>query len=253
MDPQEALQRQKKSLEIAEFERKLFEEQAKDLEDAIEARREEMKHAGDQAQAKLQGRSYSAEASKEQDEIEQTQQIESEQQILIKQQINEDLNREDQGNRLKEQSIALAKGLLHSAGYKMEDHEVEKLNDKPLQKSEFPTGMIFLAITKDILDILLTLTGVGIIIVVLYSFFYFVASVSWTLSRANRLGLFKKFIVKKALNRMLLAYAAEIIPGLDVLPLATVFVLLNNYSETKFVKVLIEAAEIVTEGHTSIK
>ena len=43
---------------------------------------------------------------------------------------------------------------------------------------------------------------------------------------------------------MFLASAAEIIPGLDVLPLATVFLLLNHYSEKKFVKLLIRAAEI---------
>ena len=54
MDPQEQLMRQKKSLESAEFERKLFEQQAKDLEEAIEARREELIKAGEENQKALQ-------------------------------------------------------------------------------------------------------------------------------------------------------------------------------------------------------
>ena len=174
MDPQEQLLRQKKSLESAEFERKLFEEQAKDLEDAIEARREEMKKAGDAAQKRLRGTTTKQDTYSKQD-IEETraeqasiEQINAQQAAVVQ----KDEMRQDQNESFMER----ARAFLKEKGHPVDDEDLEALKEKPPQRPDFPIIMVSMAIVKDIFDMILTATLVGIILVVLYSAFYFVVS-----------------------------------------------------------------------------
>ncbi len=219
MDPQEALQRQKKSLEIAEFERKLFEEQQADLEAAIETRREELVRSGQENQKLLQ---RETEEIKEQEQENIDYQEEQENQEL-QNQIQVDLKAEDdnvveddyESNEEEEDQDAVG-----SAGAK------KKTKVPKSSKPRFPVFMFPLAIFKDLLDLLLTLTGVGVILVFVYSFIYNIALFLWCLGKKNLAdkssGLKRR--PKGVMGKYIFTAIMELFPGIGALPLATWFV-----------------------------
>lgn len=247
MDPQEQLLRQKKSLESAEFERKLFEEQAKDLEAAIEARREEMKKAGDEAQRVMRGDTTRQDEYSQQD-IEETR----EQQAQIEQinaQQQEVLQKGEIQHEQNQSFLENARAFLKEKGHAVDDEDLKLLKENKPQRPDFPLIMVSMAVVKDIFDMILTATLVGIILVMLYSFFYLVISFVWTMTRVARVSFVGKQAIKAVRNRAVKKWAArnslELVPGVQVLPLATFFVLLTHYADTKLVQTFVKAAEML--------
>ena len=229
-----------------EFQAALMLQQEEDRDIEIENEREQLIVEGKEAQKKLQEqqRKEDMRADDVQQEV-----VQEETELEIQQRENKNNSENEEGEEMfnDEEALEQAKEIIQEGGHDISDEEVKHVVQNPPSQVEFPQNMLILAVIKDLLDVILTLTGVGIVVVFIYSLFYFIISIDWTLKRANKLGFAKKFVIRKLLNRMLLSSAAEVIPGLDVLPLATVFLLLNHYSEKRFVQLLIRAVEIAAK------
>ena len=181
-----------------EFQKELLLRQEEERDAAIESDRESLEQEGLEAQKRFEeeGAAESGRRDFASADIEGTMQMDAEQREIEMQQ-QEDLEQEiDQSvnDISKARSIESAKEIIHGGGHDMTDSEVSEVIDNPPEKVPFPQGMFALAVLKDILDIILTATVVGIIIVFIYSVFYFIISIDWTLKRANKLGFAKKFI-----------------------------------------------------------
>ena len=200
--------RQKKSLESAEFERKLFEQQAKDLEEAIEARREELIKAGEENQKALQ---------------EESEQVELGRENILEEQVYT----EDQELQNQIQADLVTQNNLEDEDVQQEaSPNSKKKEDFTVSKPRFPTFMLPLAIFKDLFDILLTLTGVGVILVMLYSFFYNINLFIWTRGKNTKgVGNNLKHKPKGIIGKYITTAVLELFPGIGMAPLATWFVL----------------------------
>lgn len=141
-----------------------------------------------------------------------------------------------------------AQDFLVNKGYTLDLDEIQNLEDKPPTEPSFPIAMIFFAIIKDTLDIL-DLTMIGIFFKIIYVPIYFIIMIVWTLSLTSRFSFMGKVGVKIMRNAVLKRLAAvttiEAVPLVSVLPLATVFVLLNHYSNTKVVQFFMKASEMI--------
>lgn len=122
------------------------------------------------------------------------------------------------------------------------------LKENPPEEPGFPFFMLVLALIKDIADLL-------IISSLIFGLIYFPISMMWTYTRSKRISFGSKVAIKlirkRVVKRMVISGAAETIPALGILPLATVFVLLNHYSETKMVRVFLQAVEIIEKSLAS--
>ena len=104
----------------------------------------------------------------------------------------------------------------------------------------FPVIIFILAITKDVLD---WPANLSVVLAVFASVLSFVIGIIIFLWLLGKLGFFKKQLLKWAWKRFIVVIAAEIIPGLNMLPWATVFVYLAHKKETKLVRLLFASLE----------
>ena len=128
-----------------------------------------------------------------------------------------------------------AKSFLKEKGYDITDEDLDGLSEKKPEKVDFPMIMFFFALAKDVIDILS-----GGLLSWVYGGFYFVGNMLWVSGRAEKFSFAGKGVVrlirKRLITRFTASGLAETIPILSVLPLASLFVVLNHYSETKLVK-----------------
>lgn len=103
----------------------------------------------------------------------------------------------------------------------------------PPDHPSFPFIILGLALLKDSLDIL-ALTGILWVIMFPFTLAISITIMIWTISRLQMEYMHKHRMRKYAIRGV--ALLLEQIPGVGVLPLATVFVLLTHFDDTKMVK-----------------
>jgi len=127
----------------------------------------------------------------------------------------------------------------------LEDYDVdeeslrETVEDLP-EKPDFPLTLFIFAIIVDSAQILATFTVVlaiftpplGVLFGIV-SFFYFFGKINFV----------QKYITRKLLTRFLLTFLIEFIPGLNVIPTATIFTFLAYKSQSKIIAAYLKAAE----------
>ncbi len=228
------------------FEQDLIEKQATEQEAEIEARRTQDAEEGDAKQQELQEEESTDQNTGSKSFIRQ--QIES-QADNIKDQIEN--YTDGVKGEIKEQAKQEAQNLLKEHGFDLDLDEVAAIEEKPPTEESFPVGMVFLAVIKDITDVVLAATFVGVIVAIIYTPIYLLASLAWALSLTNRFSFMGKLgtriMIKFMIRRFFIIAFLEISPA-GVLPLATVFVLLNHYSNKKSVQIFMKAAEMIAKG-----
>lgn len=98
----------------------------------------------------------------------------------------------------------------------------------------FPFNIFCIALIKDILDGL-SLTGVGLILTVLATIPISLILFFWLFNKIHG-GWWKKGVIKWLWKRYFLTIIVEFIPGFQLVPATTIFVLMAHHKENKVVK-----------------
>jgi hypothetical protein len=229
------------------YQEELVREQQADTEDSIEQERQQDIAEGDRAQTSLQGANgvlgaFTAQVGATLGEAREEMVAAIEQEAAIFAQ-NVKATLVDAGKKE-------AQDFLESKGYKLDLDEIEKIREKPPTEESFPFIILVFSLCKDILDIL-DLTFFGIVLKIIYVPIYFGVMTFWTLSLSSRFSFMGKIGVKIlrniAIKRLATTTFAEALPVLSILPLATVFVLLNHYSNKKIVQYFMKASEMIAQ------
>ncbi len=127
--------------------------------------------------------------------------------------------------------------LFKDAQEELSDADIRALPElKQVQKPSFPYFMFTVALTKDVVDVVVTLTFVGIIVSVALSFLCATILFVWTLLKVSGGGRVQKKLTQRILIKYGLSMGIEFIPGVNVVPTNTIFVLLVYFDETKIGK-----------------
>ncbi len=119
-----------------------------------------------------------------------------------------------------------------------------------LQKATMPTFPIFIliaALFKDILDIPTNLSLVAALLSSIFGFFLSMIIFFWIFGKMNG-KWWKKRLIKWLWKRYVLAMIVEMLPGISLVPLATIFVLMAHYREKKIVILANKALEALRFG-----
>lgn len=119
----------------------------------------------------------------------------------------------------------------HGLPYK-EGYELRVTADLP-EKASFPLIMIQLAVLKDLLDLPINLTLIFAFLTSVLSIFLGIVIWIWLL---GKLSFWQKRFLRWAIPRFLGVLFLEFIPGLNIIPMATIFVLLAHNREKKEVQ-----------------
>ncbi|MES2134751.1 MAG: hypothetical protein V4449_00720 [Patescibacteria group bacterium] len=156
------------------------------------------------------------------------------------------------GTALEETRKAMRDG-----GGDLQDSEEKLLEDDPIEMPKFPFNLFGLSALKDALDIGLTLTGVGIVLTFVTGVVLWVVLFFWCIADDIRHGdWWKKMLIKSIWKkwiwkRLSTTVVAEFIPGLNVLPLETIFVLVAYRKKRSIVKMLNDAREELQDTQTA--
>ncbi len=102
--------------------------------------------------------------------------------------------------------------------------------------------ILSLAVLKDLLDILTTLSIVGIPFSIALSVVITLILFFWSLGKMSG-GWWKKKLVRWMLTWLIIAFLGEATPFLQVLPIASIFVLMAHHREKKVVKLFNQVLE----------
>lgn len=131
---------------------------------------------------------------------------------------------------------------INDKGVSVTAKDVDSMRAEPPKETSFPVIMLTLAIIKDVLDAF-TLTGVGYLLSFLASFFIGMALFLWLLNKGG--GAWKARLLRKLMVRFGVIIVLDAIPGLNLVPAYTVFIILTYYREKKVVKLFWEAVEVL--------
>ncbi len=137
-----------------------------------------------------------------------------------------------------QQSLAQIRQAFTSAHEELSDSDVRDLSNtkhKQLSQPGFPYFIFTVAVLKDILDVIATVTLIGIVVSMALSFLCALILFIWTLSKLHGTGHVQKKLAKRILIKYGLSTGIEFIPGINVIPTTTVFVLLAYFDEKKLV------------------
>jgi len=146
--------------------------------------------------------------------------------------------------------VAQAKSIqttFRSAGEDISIPDIEILQENNARKQPLPSFPYFIftiALIKDIFDMVATISLFGMILTPIFSFLCSLILFFWTLGKISGWLGFKKKLITGAIIRFFGMFAIELIPGVNFLPVTTIYVLLAHYRETKMVKLINKALEI---------
>ena len=106
----------------------------------------------------------------------------------------------------------------------------------------FPVGMFLVAFIKDMLDIFLTFTIVGIVLILPFSFFISLVLFLWIRGRLQG-GWYKKKMIKFAWRRFFIMLGIESLPLFGIIPANNLFVYMVHKRETLIVRTLNDTME----------
>jgi hypothetical protein len=120
--------------------------------------------------------------------------------------------------------------------------DIKLLINKPPQTPQFPFLMVSLAFIKDVIDIPLELTLIGIVFTTVFSLLLGLVLFIWCFGKL-RGGWWKKKLISWVWKRYILTIILEFIPFIKIIPVTTIFVFMVHYKETKLVKIANQALE----------
>ncbi len=148
-------------------------------------------------------------------------------------------------NARMQEVYARAQELYMNSGEEIEERDLKEtvvINMNAPDAVHFPFIILSLAVLKDLLDILTTLSIVGIPFSIALSVVITLILFFWTLGKMSG-GWWKKKLVRWMLTWLIIAFLGEATPFLQVLPIATIFVLMAHYREKKVVKLFNQVLE----------
>lgn len=135
--------------------------------------------------------------------------------------------------------------LFEKSGESVNDTEINEMRqlgiDRP-QTVDFPYIIFTIAVLKDISDVLATITIIGAVATLATSFICAIILFIWTLDKMNG-GWWKKRLIKGLLIRYGIMVTIEFIPGVNIIPTATIFMLMAHFREVRLVKMINIALE----------
>lgn len=146
----------------------------------------------------------------------------------------------DGPNDLSLSSIREFGDIFEKGGIRLNDSELREVLEMKLRDVNtpgFPYFIFTIALTKDIVDAIATITVVGIVLSMALSFLCALILFIWTM---QKLGVRGGTLQKKRVHGILIKYGLstgiEFIPGLNVIPATTIFVLMTYFQEAKISK-----------------
>ncbi|MCR4285694.1 MAG: hypothetical protein NUW00_02235 [Candidatus Kaiserbacteria bacterium] len=143
----------------------------------------------------------------------------------------------DDPNDLSPSTIKEFGDIFEKGGVRLDDSELREALEmklKDVTAPGFPYFIFFIALTKDIVDVVVTVTVIGIVISMALSFLCALILFIWTM---EKLGVSGGKLQKKRVQGILIKYGLstgiEFIPGINVIPTTTIFVLLTYLQEAK--------------------
>ena len=145
-------------------------------------------------------------------------------------------NRQLQRARIQQE----AERVFNEGGLEYEPEEIQALvdADRP-EEPKFPFFIVCIALLKDLLDAL-DLTVVGILLTTLFTFILGAILFIW-LWRDMSGPAWKKKHAEKMAKRLLAVVGLEFIPFLKIIPINTVWVLMNHYEKKNLAQALNDA------------
>ncbi len=124
----------------------------------------------------------------------------------------------------------------------LDESEAKLLAETPAVRPDFPFIIFGLAALKDILDIPLELTIIGIVFTTVFSFLIAFVLFFWCFGKVGG-GWWKKKLIRWLWNRYVIAIVLEFIPFIKMVPVTTIFILMAHYKEVKLVKLANQGLE----------
>lgn len=140
-------------------------------------------------------------------------------------------------------------------GETIDDGDMEIIREMKTEKvplPPFPYFIFSIALLKDIVDVIATITLVGIVLSMALSFLFALILFIWTMGKMSG-GWWKKKLINYILVRYSITIAIEFIPGVNIIPTTTIFILMAHYRETKIVKLLNLALEELHSRGVGVK
>lgn len=144
-------------------------------------------------------------------------------------------------------AVEEAKKILNDGGEKVSTDELIDMAQQPKQSVSFPLEIFLLAITKDILD---GVTEFGVVTTVLgqiTSILVGVVLFFWTFSKISGWFGYKKRLITFMLRILAGTIIVEFIPFIRILPANSIYILMAHYHETKFVRLVNLALDVMHE------
>jgi hypothetical protein len=136
--------------------------------------------------------------------------------------------------------------IFKNGGFGADDSDIRELSEMragKVEKPSFPYFILIIAVLKDIVDVVATATLVGVVFSIALSFLFSLILFFWTLGKINGMFGYKKKMIGWLLRRCGVVIIIEFIPGVNIIPTTTIFILMAHYRETKVVKLINLALE----------
>lgn len=111
------------------------------------------------------------------------------------------------------------------------------------QAAQFPMLILIMAAAKDLLDLPLELTFVGILITTVLSLMITLVLIFWFFGKMSGVW-YKKILIKWLWKRLLLTIIIEMLPFAKIIPATTILVLMAHHKENKLVQVFNRGLEL---------
>lgn len=124
---------------------------------------------------------------------------------------------------------------LHKNGFSPTEKDMALHVHGGLVEEPFPVLIFIAAFLKDLFDLFLTFTIVGMLLIFPISFILSLFLAVWLFGKATG-GSYKRWIIKSAWRRFFIMLGFESLPFFSIIPAHTIFVYLTYKREAVFVK-----------------
>jgi len=138
--------------------------------------------------------------------------------------------------------VGRVREIFDDKGENFEEGDEKLLVAEPAKKPDFPQIIFMAAVMKDLLDIPLELSIIGIILTTMLSFVLSIVLFIWILGKL-RGGWWKKKIIRWLWIRYVAVIILEFIPFFKIVPATTLFIWMAYKKEKKIVKLFNLALE----------
>jgi len=132
--------------------------------------------------------------------------------------------------------------IFQDKGETFEDGDEKLLVAEPAEEPDFPQIIFMAAVMKDLLDIPLELSIIGIILTTMLSFVLSIVLFIWVLGKLSG-GWWKKRIIRWLWIRYVAVIILEFFPFFKIVPATTIFIYMAYKREKKIVKLFNLALE----------